>query len=253
MRASVRASNVFPLPGRPDEQDVALFDLHIRKRIHVDRRTATSHGTVVHDPLVVIVDRDTKDLLRAFLADDELIELPPNFDRLRHAQRRALPAHVITQFLVEDAFADVDARVADVHARAGDELAHFRVALPAETAHREIARSGHRISGLSFFRASGDRRLIFDILGRSNDLIDQSVIPGFDRGHVIIPIGIALDLLLALAGALGEDFDQALFEFEHVLDGALDIAGRALCTTANLMDHDVGIRQRVTLAFRASR
>ena len=43
---------------------------------------------------------------------------------------RRLPARVLVQLLVEDALADVDATVANVDARAGDELAHLGVALP---------------------------------------------------------------------------------------------------------------------------
>ena len=40
---------------------------------------------------------------------------------------------------------------------------------------------------------------------------------------------------------LGDDFDQALFQLEHVIDLPLDVAGRSLGPTGNLVDHDIGI------------
>ena len=91
----------------------------------------------------MIVHRDRKRLLRDVLADDILVERAPDLRRLRHANGRRLPARVLVQLLVEDAFADVDATVANVDAGTGDELAHFRVAFATEGAHREVGSAGH--------------------------------------------------------------------------------------------------------------
>ena len=91
----------------------------------------------------MIVNRDGKRLLRDLLADHVLVERAPDLGRLRNADVRRLPPRVFVQLLVEDAFADVDAAVANVDAGTGDELAHLRVALAAEAAHREVGSAGH--------------------------------------------------------------------------------------------------------------
>ncbi len=64
----------------------------------------------------MVVNRHGEHLFRRLLADDILIELAPDFGRLRHTQTRRLPPGVLVQFLVEDAFADIDAIVANVNA-----------------------------------------------------------------------------------------------------------------------------------------
>ena len=48
---------------------------------------------------------------------------------------------------------------------------------------------------------------------------------------------------------MGENTDQPFFQLEHVLHRALDVAGRALSSAGDLMDHDIGVRQRVSLPF----
>jgi hypothetical protein len=48
---------------------------------------------------------------------------------------------------------------------------------------------------------------------------------------------------------LCDDFDEALFQLEHVIDLTLHVARRALCASGNLMDHDIGIWERETLTF----
>ncbi len=49
---------------------------------------------------------------------------------------------------------------------------------------------------------------------------------------------------------LRNDSDQALLQLEHVLDLPLDVARLPLRAAGDLMDHDVGVRQREPLAFR---
>src|SRR5881397_895237 len=63
--------------------------------------------------------------------------------RFRNPNVGRLPSRVLVQFLVENAFADVDATVADINARAGDQLAHLGVALATERAHGEVGRARH--------------------------------------------------------------------------------------------------------------
>jgi hypothetical protein len=47
------------------------------------------------------------------------------------------------EFAVENALAKDDAVVADVDTGSGDELAHFRVGFPTETAHCNVVWPGH--------------------------------------------------------------------------------------------------------------
>src|SRR5438094_7034169 len=48
---------------------------------------------------------------------------------------------------------------------------------------------------------------------------------------------------------LRNDSDEAFLQLEHVIDLAFNIARRALRAAGNLMDHDIGIRQRKALAL----
>ena len=99
----------------------------------------------LQDALVMIVHRDGERLLGDVLADDVLVERAADFDRLRHANGRRLPARFLVQFLIENAFADVDAAVANVNAGPGDEFAHLGVALATEGAHRQVGGAGHKL------------------------------------------------------------------------------------------------------------
>ena len=91
----------------------------------------------------MIVHGHRENFLGGFLPDHMLIEFMPDLGRFWHPQRRRLPAGIFVQLFVEDAFADVDAVVADIDAWAGDQLANFCVALSAERAHRQIRGPSH--------------------------------------------------------------------------------------------------------------
>src|SRR5205085_7250960 len=114
----------------------------------------------------MIVDRNRERLLRDVLSDHILVERTADIRRLRHPNGRRLPASVFVQFLVENAFADVDATVADVNAGTGDEFTHLRVAFATERAHGEVGSARHirwlkeQLLFLHFARQGGlcDRR-----------------------------------------------------------------------------------------------
>src|SRR6185503_11240842 len=93
----------------------------------------------------MIVHRHRKRLLGADLSDHILIESFPNLCRLRHPNIRRLTPGVFVEFLIENAFANVDAAVADINARSGDELPHFGVAFATEGAHGEIRSARHML------------------------------------------------------------------------------------------------------------
>ena len=72
MRASVCASSVLPRAGGAEQQDVRLLQLDV-----------VASPTLRVDALVVVVDRDREDLLRALLADHVLVEDRLDLGRLR--------------------------------------------------------------------------------------------------------------------------------------------------------------------------
>src|SRR5581483_4446955 len=110
-----------PRARRPDEQDVRLLQLDVaRHELRVDA-------------LVVVVHRDREDLLRPLLPDHVLIEHLPDLGRLRH-RRGGSEALLLVALLRDDVVAEVDALVADVDGRPGDQLADLVLALPAEGA-----------------------------------------------------------------------------------------------------------------------
>src|SRR5678815_2267039 len=95
----------------------------------------------------MIVHRHRKCLFGGVLPDHVLIKSFPNLCRLRHADVRRLTSGVFVELLIENAFADVDAAVANVNARACDELAHLCVAFATEGAHGEIRSARHMLWG----------------------------------------------------------------------------------------------------------
>src|SRR5215472_6643581 len=102
----------------------------------------------------MVVHRHRKRLLRDVLPDHILIKSFPNLCRFRHPNIRRLTPGVFVELLVENAFADVDAAIANINPRPSDELAHFGVAFATEGAHGEVRSARHMlwISALPFPR-----------------------------------------------------------------------------------------------------
>src|SRR5439155_15516168 len=113
--------------GRPHQQHVRLLQLYVARHL------------AVGDALVVVVDRDREHALGVILADNVLVE--GGVDRLRVGDQPALGALLRGGLgvLFQDFLAEVDALVADVDARTGDQLAHLRLVLPAERTARVAA------------------------------------------------------------------------------------------------------------------
>src|ERR1022692_5315682 len=99
----------------------------------------------------MVVNCDRQRLFGDVLADHILIERTPDFDGFRNADGRRLTARILVKLFVENALADVNATVADVDARTGDELAHLGVALATKRAHCEVGSPRHIIPFLSSF------------------------------------------------------------------------------------------------------
>src|SRR5262249_15014117 len=97
-----------PAARGADQEDVALLDFDVVER---DLRA---------EPLVVVVDGDREDLLRALLRYDVLVEPALDLERGRERPRKrnvrdAVRAGRLLLLVAEDRVAEVDALVADVH------------------------------------------------------------------------------------------------------------------------------------------
>ena len=115
--------------GRADQQDVRLGQLDVV----VAARLAGLAG--LH-ALVVVVDSDGQGSLGDVLADDVGVEELADLDGL--GQLVPLELGALGELLLDDLVAEVDALVADVDARARDELLDLLLALPAERALQQV-------------------------------------------------------------------------------------------------------------------
>ena len=118
-------------PGGAEEQDVRLgkFDLVASP----DRGGLI----LVLDPPVVVVDGDRQDLLRRVLSDDVVVEERADLAGIRKVVEAQLGG--FGELFLDDLVAQVDALVADVHARACDQLLDLLLRLAAERALQQFA------------------------------------------------------------------------------------------------------------------
>ena len=114
---------------RADQHDVGLLQLDVLARI----------ALVIIDALVVVVDRDSELLLRPFLADHVKVE--ELFDLFRFGERAGplQRSRLILPILGDDVQADIDALVADVDRRSGDQLLDVALRFVAEAAPQYVA------------------------------------------------------------------------------------------------------------------
>jgi len=68
----------------------------------------------------MVVDCHRQCLFGDLLADNILIERPPDLCRFRDSNVRGLTPSIFVELFIEDALANVDAAIADVNARPGD-------------------------------------------------------------------------------------------------------------------------------------
>ena len=193
--------------GRADQQDVRLLQLDV------------AGDELRIDALVVIVDRDGEDLLRALLADHVLVEDSLDLARLRDGRCRG-EAFFLVALLGDDVVAEVDALVADVDGRSRDQLADLVLALSAEGAD-EIAAAIISVLGHG---SPASSRLRLLVQTTDDHLVDDPVLDRLLPGHEHVAVGVTLDLPQGLPGMLDEDV-------VHLLARAQDLAG---------LDVDVG-------------
>ena len=97
------------------------------------RSSTSSDADLGVDALVVVVDGDREDLLRAVLADHVLVEDVLDLGRLGD-RRQAEALRLLLDLLGDDVVAQADALVADVDGGPGDQLLDLLLALAAERA-----------------------------------------------------------------------------------------------------------------------
>ncbi len=125
-------------PGGPDQEDVRLLELDVELAVLLQ----------VVDPLVVVVDSHGQLLLGLVLADHVPVE--ELLDLLRLGELGLGSLRLQNPVFRDDVEADIDALVADVNGRAGDQLLDVPLALVAEGAAQHIT-----VSGLFRHSASG--------------------------------------------------------------------------------------------------
>ncbi len=118
--------------GRAEQQDVGLRELDDRVGV---TRLAVAAGL---DALVVVVDGHGERPLGLVLADHVAVEELEDLGGLGELVEAELAR--LGEFLFDDLVAEVDALVADVDARTGDQLLDLLLALPAERAFEQITR-----------------------------------------------------------------------------------------------------------------
>src|SRR4029453_17410707 len=80
-----------------------------------------------------------------------------------------------------------------------------------------------------------------------DDLVDDLVLLGLLRGHEEVAVGVALDLLHALAGVVNQDAVQLLPHAEDLPGLDVDVRRLTLHASQRLVNHDAGVRQREPL------
>src|SRR5690606_6905505 len=118
-----------PAAGGAEHEDVRLGDLDA---IAI-AATAAFAGL---DALVVVVDRHRQRALRLGLPDDVLVEEVVDLGGL--GQLVELDVARLRQLLLDDLVAEIDALVADVDPRAGDQFLDLLLTLPAERALEQV-------------------------------------------------------------------------------------------------------------------
>ena len=118
MRANVWASSVLPHPVGPEQQNVALLQLHV---------VGTDAGV---DTLIVIVHGHRQGFFGRLLADYVLVQDFLNL--LRSGYVAEFDINFIVHLFFNDLVAQLDALVANVNARSGDQLLDLVLPLTAK-------------------------------------------------------------------------------------------------------------------------
>src|SRR5690554_3477387 len=98
-------------------------------------------------------------------------------------------------------------------------------------------------------RSAGGSVRLAGLLSAGEYLVDQIVVASLIGRHEVVAIGVALELLEALAGVMRQDAVETLAQLDDLFGVDLDVRGLALEAAQRLVDHDARVRQRVALAL----
>ena len=105
-----------------------------------------------------------------------------------------------------------------------------------------------------FFELAGIVSHPLSIIPLFDNSVDKPVLAGFLGGQEVIAVGVMLDLLDCLTGALGIDAVHALTDLDYVIGMDLDVRRLTLeSAEQRLVDHYLGVRESETLALGAGR
>jgi hypothetical protein len=160
--------------GGTEEKNVALGQLYV-----LTSRSACF--LLILESPVVVVHRDSKDLLGLFLTDHVIIQERANFPRL--GQLLQLEIGSFTDLLFDDLIAQVDAFVADVDARTSDQLLHLLLRFTAERTLQDLSCvSEFRHDRPSFLKQDDTFTLFF---GWMPEKLDNSTGVSANRASVV--------------------------------------------------------------------
>ena len=83
-------------------------------------------------------------------------------------------------------------------------------------------------------------------------LVDQAILSRLSGRHEKVAVGVFLNPIEGLAGALGQFLIEALFQKQDFIGLNADIAGLTLGTTQGLVNHDPRVLQAASLARSTS-
>jgi hypothetical protein len=133
--------------GGADQQNVGFLDLDIGVAGAAQFAAASSSlaGRLLHNPLEMIMHRHGQGFLGVVLAHAMAVQV--RFDVLGFGGTEfgRRPARLRRKLLVQHAFAQEDAIVANIDPGALNHFFRFRGGFPAETAEREVIGSCHRV------------------------------------------------------------------------------------------------------------
>src|SRR5919201_1453050 len=93
---------------------------------------------------------------------------------------------------------------------------------------------------------------VLGAVSMDDDVVDDAVLLGFLRRHEVVALHVPADLVHVLPGVLAHDLLEAALEEDRLSGMDLDFGRLPLEAAPDLVDEDLGVRQRHPLSFRAA-
>src|ERR1043166_4089109 len=93
---------------------------------------------------------------------------------------------------------------------------------------------------------------VFRSVSVNDDVVDDAVLLGFLWSHEVIALHVLADLVDLLPRVLAHDLLETALEGDRLAGMDLDVRRLPLEAAPNLVDEDLGVRQRHPLSFRAA-